>query len=196
MSPFVNWSFLQAETPPTQTGGAKGGSVKVHIPLVLKILQSGPKNIFPYVFLIKFLKSRLGLFPFVFSVFSEFWGCENFVQCLSSNKVLIKNGKHYENLSHLVNIMTAGLSKFQLICQNFFDGAMPLPMAVGYRYISWFFISNWPSELIKFRPSYLPQHLPQHVKKVNIVPGQYRVGGHFLVGGQKNRICQRTSWGS
>ena len=60
MSPFVNWSFLQAETPPTQTAGAKGGSVKVYIPLALKLGESGPQKIFFYVFLIKFLKSGLG----------------------------------------------------------------------------------------------------------------------------------------
>ena len=213
MSPFVNWSFLQAETPPTQTAGAKGGSVKVHIPLVaLKIGESGPQNIFSYVFLIKFIKSGSG------------WNCQ---PCFLLSFPSFQNSEAVKilyNVCHLImfwlkreNNMRICLISSTLwlqVSQNssssvktFFDGQMAVgyksiccyflsATTVGYQSICWFFIGNWPFELIKFRPSYLPQHLPQHVKKVNFVPGQSRVGGIFVVGRQKNRICQRKSRGS
>ena len=214
MSPFVNWSFLQAETPPTQTAGAKGGSVKVYIPLALKFGESGPQKIFFYVFLIKFLKSGLG------------WNCQpcfllSFPSFQSPEAVKISY-----NVCHLImfwlkreNNMRICLISSTLwlqVSQNssssvktFFDRAMAVGLDINlsagifYRQrrldinqSADFFIGNWPFEFIKFRPSCLPQHLPQHVKKVNFVPGQSRVGGIFVVGGQKDRICQRKSWGS
>ena len=189
MSPFVNWPFLQAETPPTQTAGAKGGSVKVYIPLALKIGKSGPKNIFSYVFLIKFLKSGSG------------WNCQ---PCFLLSSPSFQNSEAVKilyNVCHLImfwlkreNNMRICLISSTLWLQVSQNSSSSVKTFLTVQWRLDKDLSLLISLLIKFRPSYLPQHLPQHVKKVNIVPGQSRVGGIFVVGGQRNRICQIKSW--
>ena len=94
---FCHESFCKLILPtggnPTNTDcGCKRGICKgIYTPCIKIWRIRAPKHIFlclSYQIYQKRVRLKLPtLFPFVFSVFSEFWGCENFVQCLSSNNV-------------------------------------------------------------------------------------------------------------